>query len=389
MVDPPVVRRGRRPAITVGSQPVWSWHDAAASVAFLSVAGAVILTAQAIAVAVAFNPDVGGSPTRGLIVLVVGLFADVLLVAKRPRPRTEVHPWGLVLVGLWSRRTLQWDEVAFFGSAGVVLVDGSCAWMPEAHRVASAREALNRRCGVDEPELPYPWGDGLVELPTEPANEPRAAGSSGVLHAVGPNGAPACGPTEALCLPTFRRWRAQDHGCLSVCSRCQELVPLARRSRVPFLPLCRPAQPEPGGEWVTAHDRSSAWGVFLAWLVCAFWLLPVIGLWMLYRWLTMSSRLGADGLEVRRFLRTRRLPWSELVTFEWETNAVVALTRLNRRVRLESLHHLGSDMDTFVATLNLVIERMQTAAVEVETADRVVAPRGVSREGALTPTPWA
>ena len=163
----------------------------------------------------------------------MGLLADVLLVAKRPRPRTEVHPWGLVLVGLWSRRALQWDEVAFFWSAGVVLVDGSCAWMPDAHRVDRAREALNRRCGVDEPELPYPWGDGVVELPAEPANEPRAAGSSGVLHAVGANGAPACGPTGALCLPTFRPWRAQDHGCLSVCSRCQELVPLARRSRVP------------------------------------------------------------------------------------------------------------------------------------------------------------
>ena len=51
MVDPPVVRRRRRPAVTGGSQPVWSWNDAAASAGFLSVAGAVILTAQAIAVA--------------------------------------------------------------------------------------------------------------------------------------------------------------------------------------------------------------------------------------------------------------------------------------------------------------------------------------------------
>ena len=92
----------------------------------------------------------------------------------------------------------------------------------------------------------------------------------------------------------------------------------------------------------------------------------------------MSSRLGGDGLEVRQFWRTRRLPWSEVVAFEEEASTIVVLTRLNRRVRLESLNHLGSDLQTFVATLNLVLERMQTAAVEVETADRL----------AGTASPW-
>ena len=97
----------------------------------------------------------------------------------------------------------------------------------------------------------------------------------------------------------------------------------------------------------------------MAWLFCWVWALPLLGLWMLYRWVTLSSRVGADGLVVRRFWRTRNLPWSDLVVFERETNAVVAVTRLNRRVRLEMLQNLGSDTDLFVSTLNLVLERMQ------------------------------
>jgi hypothetical protein len=103
--------------------------------------------------------------------------------------------------------------------------------------------------------------------------------------------------------------------------------------------------------------------VLAVWILLA-GILLVPGVWLLYRFLRLSTAIGAEGVVIRSLSGTRSLSWSEIRGFELQspsntTHYVCAMTIRNEPVRLHAVKGSAANPVQLVESLNALVERVQ------------------------------
>ena len=316
--------RPRRPGATgtsPGTGPSWVWRDPDSFGAAVVSDGLWVAWLHIWIVVALFNPDVGGSPLRGTVGLVISLALVAWLGVRLWRRRTELHPSGFRVVRTWSTRTIPWSDVSSFAGHSVFTRAGAKVPLPgikDAKHSGLAAARFNQLCGVVEARVDNPRG--LVEVPTSTSiDRGMRPGRSGVLHATDTGEAPLCRSAVGPCVPTFLPWRAQDLGCLAA-------LRSVRRTRTTGAALAGPVRALHPAGTARARARVGAIRHSRRLLGGRGGLAPLRRVGPArarrlapYRFLRISTTVGPDGLVVRSFLRTRARRGRRSAASSWRT----------------------------------------------------------------------